>query len=200
MSVLKSRADLPQRTRRDRPVRIIALYHRVLCVLCGKSSLDKRLSLNGKENRGWRRRGLRHRNHPSIAGFLALVPRCRPAGGARRLFARQRVHGDPPLRICDLGADPAGAGSPHQGDRPRERVFSAVHPREPAPQGSRARRRVRAAGRLRHARRRRGARREARRAADLRSHHRHDAPNGCNRGATCQSSSTSGRTWCAGKR
>ena len=41
-------------------------------------------------------------------------------------------------------------------------------------QGGRARRRVRAAGRLRHARRRRGARREARRAADLRGDHRHD--------------------------
>src|SRR5207247_138008 len=47
-------------------------------------------------------------------------------------------------------------------------------PRELASQGSRARRRLRAAGRLRHARRRRGARRTARRAADLGSHHRHD--------------------------
>ena len=61
-----------------------------------------------------------------------------------------------------------------QGDRPRQRVLSAVHPREPAEQGGGARRGLRAAGRLRHARRRRGARGEARRPSDVGSDHRHD--------------------------
>ena len=61
-----------------------------------------------------------------------------------------------------------------QGDRPRQRLLPAVHSREPAEQGGRARRRLRAAGRLRHARRRRGARGEAGRPADVGGDHRHD--------------------------
>ena len=61
-----------------------------------------------------------------------------------------------------------------QGDRPRQRVLPAVHPREPAEEGGRARRGLRAAGRVRHARRRRGARGAAGRPADVRGDHRHD--------------------------
>ena len=119
-------------------------------------------------------RFVRHRNHAALAGFLALVPRRRPPRRAGRLLARQGLHGHPAVRLRDLGADSAGARSRVQGDRPRQRVLPAVHPREPAEQGGRARRRLRAAGGLRDARRRRGARGKARRAADLGSDHRHD--------------------------
>ena len=67
-----------------------------------------------------------------------------------------------------------GARPPLQGDRPRERLLPAVHPREPADEGGRARRRLRAAGRVGDAGRQRGARGAARRPADVRDDHRHD--------------------------
>ena len=38
-----------------------------------------------------------------------MVPRRRPARGAGRLLAGQGLHGDPPVRLRDLGADSAGA-------------------------------------------------------------------------------------------
>ena len=103
-----------------------------------------------------------------------MVSGRRPARRAGRLLARQGLHGHPSVRLRHLGADPADARHAHQSDRARQRVFPAVHPREPADQGSRARRRLRAAGGVRDARRRRGARREAGRAPDLGSHHRDD--------------------------
>ena len=111
---------------------------------------------------------------PRSQDFSQLVPRRRPPRRARRLLAGQGLHGHPAVRLRDLGADPAGARRAVQGDRPRQRLLPAVHPREPAEQGGRARRGLRAAGRLRHPRRRRGARGEAGRPADLGSDHRHD--------------------------
>ncbi len=86
----------------------------------------------------------------------------------------QGLHGHPAVRLRDLGADSAGARPALQGDRSRQRLLPALHPREPADQGEGARRGFCAAGGVGHARRRRGARRAARRPADLRSHHRHD--------------------------
>ena len=103
-----------------------------------------------------------------------MVPRRRAPRGARRLLAGQGLHGHPPVRLRDLGADSAGVRPRVQADRARERVLPAVHPREPADEGSRARRGLRAAGRLRHARRRRRARGEARRPPDLGGDHRDD--------------------------
>ena len=103
-----------------------------------------------------------------------MVSRYRQEGRARRLFAGQRLHGHPAVRIRDLGAAPAGARFADQGNGPRQRVLPAVHPEKPADQGSGARRGLGAAGRVRDARRRRGARRESGRPADLRSDRRDD--------------------------
>ena len=52
--------------------------------------------------------------------------------------------------------------------------FPLLHPGEPADEGGRARRGLRAAGRVGDPGRQRGARRAARRPADLRNDHRHD--------------------------
>ena len=69
---------------------------------------------------------------------------------------------------------PARARRALQGDRPRERVLPALHPREPADDGGGARRGLRAAGRLGHARRHREARGAPGDPADVRSDHRDD--------------------------
>ena len=85
----------------------------------------------------------------------------------------QGLHGHPAVRLCDLGAHPAGARSAIQGDRARQRVLPALHPREPPDEGEGARRGLRAAGGVGDARWRRGAGRTARRPADVGSDHRH---------------------------
>ena len=103
-----------------------------------------------------------------------MVSGCRPPRRAGRLLAGQGVHGHPPVRLRHLGTAAAGARRADQGNRARQRLLPALHPREPAEQGGRARRGLLPAGRLCHARRRRGARGEARRPADVGSHHRDD--------------------------
>ena len=103
-----------------------------------------------------------------------MVSRRRPARRARRLHARQGLHGDSSVRLCDLGADSAVARQALQGDRPRQRLLPAVHSCQPADEGEGARRGIRAAGGLGHQGRRRRARRAARRASDVRSDHRDD--------------------------
>ena len=97
------------------------------------------------------------------------------ARGTGRLHAGpQGLHDDPAVRLCDLGAHPAAARRAAEGDRPRERLLPAVHPREPADEGSRARRGLRAGSGVGHARRQGEARGEARHPSDLRGHHRDD--------------------------
>ena len=88
----------------------------------------------------------RDRNHAPDRGLLALVSRRRPQGGAGRLLAGQGLHGHPPVRLRDLGADPAAARRAVQGDRARQRVLPAVHSREPHHARGRARRGLCAAG------------------------------------------------------
>ena len=143
----------------------------------------------------------RHRDHAPVRGLLALVPRRRPPRRAGRLLAGQGLHGHPAVRLRHLGADPAGARPPLQGDRPRQRVLPAVHPREPADDGGRARRGLRAAGRVGHAA---AATRSSRSGS---SSARRPKPSsarctrsGSSRGAICPSSSTSGPTSSAGRR
>ena len=87
----------------------------------------------------------------------------------------------------------------HQGDRARERLLPAPHPREPPPAGGRPRRGLRPRARRRHPRRRRRARRAARRASDLGDGHRRDVrPLDRLLPRPAAAASTSGRTSCAG--
>src|SRR5918996_220280 len=99
-----------------------------------------------------------HRNHPSIAGLRPLVHRCRPQGRARGLLASEGLHGDPPLRLRDLGVDAAGPRSPLQGNGPRQRLLPALHSEKSPDEGDRARRRLRATSRVGDEGRHRGAR------------------------------------------
>ena len=115
-----------------------------------------------------------NRDHAPVPGLRPLVHRRRPPRRAGRLLAGQGLHGDPSVRLRHLGADAAGARPPLQGDRPRQRVLPAVHSRKPADEGERARRGLRAAGRVGDAGRQRGARGAARHPSDLRDDHRHD--------------------------
>ena len=88
-----------------------------------------------------------------------------------------------------------------QGHWSRQRVFSAVHPRESSHQGGGARRGFFATRRVRDPRRRRGARREACRETNVGSDHRHHV---CEMGAgvarPSRSSSISGRTSFGGRK
>ena len=122
------------------------------------------------------RRRLRYRDHKTVRRFFEVVSRCGPQGGARRLLAGEGLHGDPAVRLRDLGTDPAAARSALQGDRPRQRLLSAADPREPVAEGGGARRRLRAAGGLGHQGRHRGSRREADHPADVGNDLRRDVP------------------------
>ena len=93
---------------------------------------------------------------------------------ARRSFRGSWLHGAAALRVRHLGAHPAPARRPHQGDRAPERVPPPVHPREPAPEGGRPHRGLRPAGRLGDPRGQPGARGASRDPADERSDHRLD--------------------------
>ena len=63
-------------------------------------------------------------------GLLPVVPRRRPPRGARRLLARQGLHGHPAVRLRDLGADSAGARSPSSsGPVTSTRTFRCSSPR-----------------------------------------------------------------------
>ena len=115
-----------------------------------------------------------HRNHAQVGGLLALVHRPGAPRRARRLLAGQGLHGDPALRIRDLGVHPARPRRSHQGHGPRQRLLPALHPQEPADEGGGARRGIRAPGGMGHKRRHRRARGAAGRAADVGSHHRDD--------------------------
>ena len=129
-----------------------------------------------------------NRDHATVPGLRPLVPRRRPQSGARRLLARQGLHGDPPVRLRHLGADAAGARPPLQGDRSRERVLSAVHSGKPAHEGERARRGLRAAGRVGDSRRQRETSKSG--SSSVRRPRRSSGrctPSGCSRGATCRS-------------
>ena len=80
--------------------------------------------------------GERHRSQEAVRRgsdrpvrrLLALVQRGRAQGAARRLRAGSRLHGDPPVRLRDVGAHAASARRSHQGDRPPERVLPAADP------------------------------------------------------------------------
>ena len=124
---------------------------------------------------------------PAVRGLLALVPRRRAPGRAGRLLAGQGLHGHPAVRLRDLGTDPAAARRPLQGDRARQRLLPAVHPREPPAEGGRARRGVRAAGGVGHA----GAatKNSRRRSSSVRRPRSSSARctrSGSSRGATCR--------------
>ena len=93
---------------------------------------------------------------------------------AGRLHARARLHGHSAVRLRDLGVDARRARSPHQADRPRERLLPAVRAAQPAREGSRARRGLQSAGRVGHPRRWRGAERVAGHPADQRGDHRRE--------------------------
>ena len=119
---------------------------------------------------------VRHRDHAAIDRFLPLVPGHRAQGGAGRLLAGQGLHGDPPVRLCHLGAHPAAARRSLQGDRPRQRLLPALHSRKPADARGPARRGLCAAGGLGHQGRHRGARGDAGRPPDLGDDLRRDVP------------------------
>ena len=116
------------------------------------------------------------RSRPQSDRFLTLVSRRRPQGRTGRLLAGQGLHGHPAVRLRHLGAHPARARRPLQGHRPRQRLLSAVHSREPADARGRARRRLCTAGRLGDQGRHRGPRGEAHRAADVGNDLRRDVP------------------------
>ena len=122
-------------------------------------------------------------------GLLTLVPRRRAARGTGRLHAGpQGLHDHPAVRLRDLGAHPAAARRAAEGDRTRQRLLPAVHPREPADEGGRARRGLRAGGGLGHARRQGEARGDGSRSVrPPRSSSGRCTPSGCSRGATCPS-------------
>ena len=110
------------------------------------SRLIVRAALRREETRGAHARTdfpqkerIRNGNHSAIGRFLALVSRRGPAGGACRLLTGQGLHGDSSVRLRDLGVDPAVARSTVQSDRARERVLSALHSRDAAHEGKRAR-------------------------------------------------------------
>ena len=108
----------------------------------------------------------------AVRGLRRLVQRRRPEGAAGRLLAGSRLHDHSAVRLRDLGIDARRARSPHQANRPRERLLPALRAALAAREGSRARRGLQPAGRLGHARRRRGADRVAGHPADQRGDHR----------------------------
>ena len=136
----------------------------------GQGTYDRQSGAEAGRRSG---QGGRHRDHAPVGELLAVVPGRRAPRGAGGLHRGQGLHGHPAVRLRHLGADPAGVRQAVQGDRPRQRVLSAVHPGQPAEQGEGARRGLHAAGRLGHQGRRRGARRAARDPSDLGSDHRH---------------------------
>ena len=97
-----------------------------------------------------------------------LVPGRARHRRARRQRAGARHHGDPPVRLRDLGAHPGRRRPADQGGRGRERLLPAVHPRALPRAGGRARRGVQPRAGGRDARRRQAAGGADRRAAHQR--------------------------------
>ena len=62
------------------------------------------------------------------AGFRRLVSGRHRRGRSGRGIGRARLHGDPAVGLWHLGAHPAAARRPDQGDGARELLFPAVHP------------------------------------------------------------------------
>ena len=115
-----------------------------------------------------------HRDHPAVRGLLEVVSGRRAARRARRLFAGQGLHGHPPVRLRHLGADSAGARRRLKATGHVNAYFPLFIPESLLHERGRARRRLRAAGRVGDQGRHRGARGEARHPADVRGDLRDD--------------------------